>query len=122
MTNRIETIRSFNGTCSFGTPANRIAKSEEATQAYRDLSNGEIAELIQVVLTGDDDIQQILGCLACLHPGSLKRFHREFIQRRFSFVASKPHDERLLPNTHEQIAVEQKANAAEHFLLGDAPN
>lgn len=92
MINRIETIRSFYGTRSFGTPANLLAKSKEATQAYRDLSDGEVAELITVALAGGDDIQQILGCLACLHPGSLKRFQPKFIERQIFLPGLIYHD------------------------------
>src|SRR5262245_34809794 len=37
-----------------------------------------------------------------------------------SLVHAEPHDQRVFPHAHEQVAVEQKADAAEHFLLVNA--
>lgn len=82
MTSRIETICRFHSTRSFGTPENRIARSIEANQAYRNLASAEVVELVQIALAGNDDVRQLLGCLACQRPGSLQRFQHHFIEQR----------------------------------------
>lgn len=79
MPSRIEIINEFHTTRSFGTQENVIARSKEVNQTYRDLTEPEIAEIVQGSLADGDDLVALV-CLACLHPGSLKPFHQQFIE------------------------------------------
>jgi hypothetical protein len=92
MTSQIEIICRYHKTRSFGTRENMIARTEEVNGAYRDISEAEIAELVQRALAGDDDLQNVLASLACLHPGCLKPFHQTCIEREIFYPALIYHD------------------------------
>ena len=51
----------------------------KANQAYHDLSDSEISELVEISLSGDDDFRQVLARLACAHPGCLNAYHPRLI-------------------------------------------
>jgi len=64
----------------------------EANQAFQDVSDSEISELVEISLSGDDDFGEVLARLACSHPGSLNAYHERLIERAIFDPAVIFHD------------------------------
>lgn len=92
MTSDIEIIYRFHMAKSFGIQENLIALSDDMNRAYRDLSEAEIPELVQLAVARKDYLQDVLVILACLRPDSLKPFHQKFIERGIFYPEVIYHD------------------------------
>src|SRR5262249_47972060 len=53
-------------------------------------------------------------------PGDVELLDVRFLERLVASFRAEADDERILPDAHEQVAVQQEADAAKHLLLLDA--
>src|SRR5262249_12854062 len=53
-------------------------------------------------------------------PGDVELADVRFLERLLALLRAEPHDEGVLPDPYEHVAVQQEADAAEHPLLLDA--
>ena len=79
--NRVEIITQFHNARTHGHRCTLSTRSVEANQAFHDLSESEISELIEFSLTADDDHSEVLARLACSHPGSMNAWHERLIEQ-----------------------------------------
>lgn len=89
MTTPVETLLTFHSTRSFGSRANMRERQREAGGLYAALTEAQVAELAEAVLSaagdGGDAAAAALCCLACFRPGSLAPFHAELVRRRILY-------------------------------------
>jgi len=89
LSNTVESLIDFHGTRNFGSRDNLLAQQQEARATYGSLSVDEQAELAEFVLDdGDHESDwawEILCCLACFHPGSLKSHHKRLVEKRMLY-------------------------------------
>ncbi len=119
MPNRIDIICDYHMTRSFGTQENLVARSQEVQRIYRELTEAEIAELVQRSLTDANELGTALVCLACWHPGSLKPFHERFIEQGLFYPPLIYHDadEHCGAHLAELIPTSEETLQRHHLLL-----
>jgi hypothetical protein len=119
MTNHVQTIIQFHKAPSFGSRGNGIARSKEAHLAYHALSESEVSELIEIALAEDESLDVVFVSLACLHPGSLKPFHKRLIERELFYPALIYHeaDAESARTFAEFISSSEETLRLNHLLL-----
>lgn len=89
MNSNVQSLLDFHGTRNFGSRDNLIARQREARAIYASLSPDEESELAQTMIAKSDDEDdrawEVLCCLACFQPGSLRRFHQRLVDSRILY-------------------------------------
>jgi hypothetical protein len=84
MSETIDAILAYHSTKNFGTKANQEQQEKRIADLYRSLGTEDTAKLAQLVINGTDPrglgrSGEILQCLACFRPGSLKGLHESLV-------------------------------------------
>lgn len=89
MNRPVRELLDFHGTSNFGSGENLIARQREAREIYASLTVEEQAMLAETVIAPsdheDDRSWEVLCCLACFQPGSLRRFQKRLVKERMLY-------------------------------------
>jgi hypothetical protein len=84
MTDRVRWLVDFHQKKCFGTAANLRSQQIQACQLYKSLGDEETASLAELALS-DVERRDMLLCLACFRPGSLRSFHETLVDHRIFY-------------------------------------